>query len=226
MKSPFLFAAVLLAGLAVPALAAEKAQDKVPAKASAKSAPPAPSLSDLGHSFKNALTEEETSLLIEYMRDSVLAAFKDEEVTLPPDLAFKLEVLKQRLKKESNFYLDNLMKQLEADIKRSLKEKMEVPPPVPYTPPEVPLLRPAMKVPPPQPVPAANGAPPAMIQAPAAAIYAPPPTNFSPPPWGYVPWFYLPQPTYQAPNAQVPAYTPPEPPRFFPPAPAEAERPK
>jgi hypothetical protein len=200
MKLPTRFSAVLLAALAslaVPAPAAAQLPDKAPAR---------PTMSDIGHAFKNALTEEETRLLLEYMRDSVLAAFKDEEVTLPPDLAFKLEVLMQRLKKEGNFYLDNLVKQLEADIKRSLKEKMEPKPPVPYTPPEVPLLVPAMTTPATLPAPAANA------PAPAAAP-VPTPTNFSPPPWGWVPWFYVPQPTYQ-----VPAYTPPEVPRFVPPA--------
>lgn len=194
MKVPSRCLAALLAGLAAPVLAA----DPPPASSS---------LSDLGHSFKHALTEEETRLLIEYMRDSVLAAFKDEEVTLPPDLAFKLEVLAQRLKKESNFYLDNLMKQLEADIRRSLKEKMEVPPPVPYTPPAVPLLAPANKAPATSPAPAANAAPP-------APAYVPPPTNYNPAPWGYVPWFYFPQPP-----AQAPEYTPPPVPTYTPPAP-------
>jgi len=193
MKLPFRFIALLLAGLAAPVPAADKATTQAPA------VPATPSLSDLGHMLKSALSEEETNLLIEYMRDSVMAAFKDEEVTLPPDLAFKLEVMAQRLKKQSNFYLDNLLKQMEEDIKRSLKEKMEVPPPVPYTPPELPL--PAYTAP----------------ATPPAAVYAPPPTNYSPPPWGYVPWFYIPQPTYQA-----PAYTPPEPPRFIAPAPVPA----
>ncbi|MDP2835081.1 MAG: hypothetical protein Q8Q28_17615 [Pseudomonadota bacterium] len=184
MKLPYRFTALFLAGLAVPALAADKAPDKAPAKV----APAMPSLSDMGHMLKNALSEEETRLLIEYMQDSVMAAFKDEEVTLPPDLAFKLEVMAQRLKKQSNFYLDNLLKQMEEDIKRSLKEKMEVPPPVPYTPSEMPLL-PTYTAP---------------ATAP-AAVYAPPPTNYNPAPWGYVPWFYIPQPTYQA-----PAYPQPE----------------
>lgn len=197
MKLPFRFIAIFLAGLAMPALANDKPPEKAPGKSAS------PSLSDLGHSFKNALTEEETSLVIEYMRDSVLAAFKDEEVTLPPDLAFKLEVLMQRLKKESNYYLDNLMKQLEADIKRSLKKKMEVPPPTPYTPPPLPQLLPAMKAP-----------PPAAAMVPGAI----PPPDFVPPPgfvktpWGYLPWFFVPQPNYE-----TPAYTPPEPPRFVPP---------
>jgi hypothetical protein len=173
MKSPIFFVVPLLIGLAAPVSAADP------------TGAPSPSLSDLGRSFKNALTEEETSLLIEYMRDSVLAAFNDEEVSLPPDLAFKLAVLEQRLKKESNYYLDNFLKQLEEDIKRSLKEKMEVPPAQPYTPP------PASVVAPPE----------------------PPAPGYILTPWGYVPWFVLPQTNYT-----TPAYTPPELPRYNPPA--------
>jgi hypothetical protein len=192
MKPLFLLIALLL-GVVVPASAGDK-----PATTAS------PSLSDLGHAFKNALTEEETRLLIEYMRDSVLAAFNDEEVSLPPDLAFKLEVLMQRLKKESNYYLDNLMKQLEEDIKRSLKEKLEVPPPVPYTPPEVPLLLPAQA---PALPPANVTTPPASVYAPPAPAYVPPPTNYAPPPWGYAPWFYLPQPWYTPPVPVEPGNT-------------------
>jgi hypothetical protein len=139
----------------------------------------------------------------------VLAAFKDEEVTLPPDLAFKLEVLMQRLKKEGNFYLDNLLKQMEADIKRSLKEKMEPKPPVPYEPPALPLLVPAMQAP---------ATPPAALAPPAVAVPAVPPVTapagYVQTPWGYVPWFVVPQ----QPTTQVPAYTPPPQPAFSPPA--------
>ena len=202
MKLPARSIATLLAALASLAVlpAAAQAPDKAPAR---------PTMADLGHAFKNALTEEETRLLLEYMRDSVLAAFNDEEVTLPPDLAFKLEVLMQRLKKEGNFYLDNLLKQMEADIKRSLKEKMEPKPPVPYEPPAVPLLVPAMKAP---------ATPPAALAPPAVAVpTAPavaPPAGYVQTPWGYVPWFYAPP----QPATQVPAYTPPPQPAFSPPA--------
>ena len=184
----------LLAGLATPLAAAEQADA------------PSPSLSDLGRTFKNALSEEETRLLIEYMRDSVLAAFNDEEVALPPDLAFKLEVLQQRLKKESNYYLDNFLRQLEEDIKRSLKEKMESPPAKPYTPPPVPLLTPALNMPPPV------AAPPVAAQPLPAPPLAAPTAGYIQTPWGYVPWFFAPPPNYAAPG-----YTPPEPQRFVPP---------
>ena len=164
MNLPIPFIALLL-GLTGPASASDQGHS--------------PSLAELGHSFKNALTEEETRLLIGYMRDSVMAGFNDEEIALPADLAFKLQVLQQRLKKESNFYLDNFLKQLEQDIKRSLKEKMEPSPPVPYTTPELPFLQ--------------ASALPVAIPAPATQpVASTPPVSFSPPPWGYAPWFYLP----------------------------------
>lgn len=83
-----------------------------------------PSLSDLGKSLRNYFTQDELDLLVDYMKESVVAAFKGEEVYLPPDLAFKLEILLVRMKKEGVLYMDNLMKQLERDLKRSLKEKL------------------------------------------------------------------------------------------------------
>lgn len=105
--------------------------------ASAKAvAPAAPTLSDLGRSLRNYFTEDELSLLFQYMKESVIASFKGEEVSLPPDLAFKLEILLVRMKKESGHYMDNLINQLEKDLKNSLKEKLTPPPPKdqPYNP--------------------------------------------------------------------------------------------
>lgn len=89
--------------------------------------PPAPTLSDLGRSLRNYFTADELDILFQYMRDSVIAAFKGEEVTLPPDLAFKLEVLLARMKKEGGHYMDNLIRQLEKDLERNLKEKLAPP---------------------------------------------------------------------------------------------------
>ncbi len=98
--------------------------------------PPSPTLSDLGRSLRSYFTEEELSLLFQYMKESVMASFKGEEVFLPPDLSFKLEILLVRMKKESGHYMDNLIDQLEKDLKTSLKEKL-TPPPIkeqPYNP--------------------------------------------------------------------------------------------
>jgi hypothetical protein len=122
MKIPFIrpCALILAAGLGFPALAAEgvAAPDAITPSAS-------PTLSDLGRSLRSYFTEEELDLLFEYMRDSVIAAFKGEEVTLPPDLSFKLEILLVRMKKEGGHYMDNLIRQLEKDLERNLKEKLK-----------------------------------------------------------------------------------------------------
>jgi len=102
--------------------------------------PAAPTLSDLGRSLRHYFTEDELNLLFEYMKESVIASFKGEEVSLPPDLSFKLEILLVRLQKESDHYMDNLIKQIETDLKNSLKKKLKetlTPPPIkeqPYNP--------------------------------------------------------------------------------------------
>jgi hypothetical protein len=112
----------------------------MPAEPPPQAAPAAPTLSDLGRSLRNYFTEEELELLFQYMKESVIASFKDEEVSLPPDLSFKLEILLVRLKKESDHYMDNLIKQIEKDLKNSLKKKLKeslTPPPIkeqPYNP--------------------------------------------------------------------------------------------
>ena len=137
----------------VPAVPPTPAAPPAPTPPEAKTAPTGPSLSDLGKSLRNYFTEDELDLLFEYMKESVVAAFKGEEVTLPPDLAFKLEILLVRLQKEGGRYMDNLIQQLERDLKRSLKEKLAPPPgsapqaqpPLPQTTPSsVPATPPAL----------------------------------------------------------------------------------
>jgi hypothetical protein len=172
-------------GLAAPALAQE------PGKAPAGGAGGAsPSLSDLGRSLRSYFTEEELELLFQYMRDSVIAAFKGEEVALPPDLAFKLEILLVRMKKEGGHYMDNLIRQLEKDLERNLKEKLKeklAPPDVSastYTLPPLPAVA----------APAPSWTPPAPSQTPAPS---------------------LPAPTFPAPTYPAPTYTLPPLPFFF-----------
>jgi hypothetical protein len=128
----------------VPVMPAPPAAPAAP-QAEATSPPPAgPTLSDLGKSLRNYFTEDELDLLFEYMKEAVVAAFKGEEVALPPDLAFKLEVLLVRLQKEGGRYLDNLIQQLERDLKRSLKEKLLPPGAAPSpAPPALPQTTPA-----------------------------------------------------------------------------------
>lgn len=111
-----------------PVMPAPPAAPAVPAAVSppeaAVDSPAGPTLSDLGKSLRNYFTEDELDLLFEYMKESVVAALKGEEVHLPPDLAFKLEILLVRLQKEGGRYMDNLIQQLERDLKRTLKEKL------------------------------------------------------------------------------------------------------
>jgi hypothetical protein len=141
--SGFLLALALgMAGSVSPAAAANGAPASTPAPNGAPqvTAPASPTLSDLGRSLRSYFTEEELDLLFEYMRDSVIAAFKGEEVTLPPDLSFKLEILLVRMKKEGGHYMDNLIRQLEKDLERNLKEKLKPPEATTsqaYTPPPV-----------------------------------------------------------------------------------------
>jgi hypothetical protein len=112
-----------------PAAATESTQATAP---EAAGKPAAPTLADLGRSLRNYFTEEELSLLFQYMKETVMASFKGEEVILPPDLAFKLEILLVRLKREGGHYMDNLIMQLEQDLKNNLKKKLKetlTPPP-------------------------------------------------------------------------------------------------
>jgi hypothetical protein len=173
MQAPYLARRCLLALiLALPAVGQAADSGLAPADgAAASSAPAAPTLSDLGRSLRNYFTEDELKLLFEYMRDSVIASFKGEEVSLPPDLAFKLEVLLVRLKKEGGHYMDNLIRQLEKDLERNLKEKLAPPAPAGqpvYTPP----------------------APPASVPLFTPPVYQPP--AYQPPPMPVFSWPFLP----------------------------------
>lgn len=141
--------ALLLALASGPLLAANGNGAPMPVPPGpAVAAPPAPTLADLGSSLRSYFTEEELDILFQYMRDSVIAAFKGEEVFLPPDLSFKLEILLVRMKKEGGHYMDNLIRQLEKDLERNLKEKLKeklAPPDTsasPYAPPQPPVFVP------------------------------------------------------------------------------------
>ncbi len=199
IRSARLFAVLLSTGLCLPALAGNNgvppnaangqppAASAEPETRAAAPAPASPTLSDLGRSLRNYFTEDELDLLFEYMRDSVIAAFKGEEVYLPPDISFKLEILTMRMKKEGGHYMDNLIRQLERDLARGLKEKLTPPPlknqpyrlpplpapmaPLPPRPSQPPGLMPApLPAPAPAPAPVPTPAPaPAPTPAPAPA---------------------------------------------------------
>jgi hypothetical protein len=127
-----------------PAQPAQTAPQTPPSEEGAtEKVPQGPTLTELGRSLRDYFTEDELNLLFDYMKDSVVAAFKGEDVYLPPDLAFKLEILLARMKKQGGLYMDNLVKQLEEDLKRSLKDKLAPPGSLPPPPATLPQTTPA-----------------------------------------------------------------------------------
>jgi hypothetical protein len=114
--------------------AAPSAATPAEAPSAAPEAPPAqsPSLSDLGNSLRNYFTEDESKVLYEFMKDTLVSSLKGTEATtsLPPDLAFKMEVLIARMKREGGAYMDQLSQELDAEMKK----RNTLPPPVEYIP--------------------------------------------------------------------------------------------
>lgn len=125
--------------LFLPCLLALSALAAVPAQAAAEPPPvaepqPAPeaSLADMVKALSRFLTEEEMQLIYDYLWDSSVAALKGtpNEVELPPELAFKLAILQQRIVKEGGHYLAGLASKMEKDLAR-WREQMLTPPPPP-----------------------------------------------------------------------------------------------
>lgn len=86
-----------------------------------------PTLADMEGALRSYFSDEELRLLIDYAKAALVASLKGEDVYLSPDLAFKLEVLLVRMQKMGASYLDNLIKQMEHDLKQSLKESLRLP---------------------------------------------------------------------------------------------------
>lgn len=138
---------VLLAGLlAAPALAAElpatPAPDMPAPTAPAPGAPetatpvvPEVNLVDTIKALSKFLNEEEVQLIYDYLWDSSIATLKGEpdDATLPPEVAFKLAILQQRIMKEGGAYLEGLSRKMEADLADYWRNRVLTPaPPVPY----------------------------------------------------------------------------------------------
>lgn len=73
---------------------------------------PSPSLIGLLGSLTAYLSQDDIELLYIYLRDTAIASLlgrDTEDVYLPPDLAFKMEVLQQRAIKEGNHYLQTVV---------------------------------------------------------------------------------------------------------------------
>jgi len=128
---------VLLAVLlAAPTLAAEQPAtppDGVPGTAAP--AVPEVNLVDTVKALSKFLNEEEVQLIYDYLWDSSIATLKGEpdDATLPPEVAFKLAILQQRIMKEGGAYLEGLSRKMEADLADYWRNRVLTPaPPVPY----------------------------------------------------------------------------------------------
>lgn len=130
-------AAALLAGLALwqtPAWPQEPPRSEPPAPSAEQSM----DLDAVARRLRNYFTEEELHTLFDYLRDASIAALqgKGEEVLMPPDLAFKMAILQERMMREGHYQMQLMMKQLERDIDRALKDLFTFPPPTGQAQPE------------------------------------------------------------------------------------------
>lgn len=137
--------ALLATTLALACQAAEPPQASGPNGntngSAAKTAPGSPqapspeaSLVDMVRALSQFLTEEEVQMVYDYLWDSSIATLKgsNEEITLPPDLVFKLAILQKRIEKEGGHYLEGLALKMEKDLAHWRESLNNPPPPPPY----------------------------------------------------------------------------------------------
>lgn len=75
------------------------------------------------------LTPYDMAELSRYLFEVVMDFFKGtQEAKLPPDLAFKLAVLEQRFKREGDVYMQQVLRDLDRNIRRFLSEILRIPP--------------------------------------------------------------------------------------------------
>lgn len=81
------------------------------------------------------LTPADMADLSRFMFEVVMDFFKGtQEASLPPDLVFKLAVLEQRFKREGDVYMQQVLRDLDRDIRRFLTENLPFLPPLPVLP--------------------------------------------------------------------------------------------
>jgi hypothetical protein len=93
-----------------------------------------PDISEMTARLRSFITDEEMELLYDFMSDSAIAALGGDEVEpLPPELEFKLAILRERLYKEGNAAMQSLMLFLQREFEDTLK-KFQSPAPAPAPP--------------------------------------------------------------------------------------------
>ncbi len=89
-------------------------------------------LADIGKRIWSNFTEEEIDLMFDFMRDTALSALKERDVEpLPPELEFKLEILRERMIKEGNAAWQIMLRDMQRKLDKTLKELKPPPPPPP-----------------------------------------------------------------------------------------------
>ncbi len=114
---PVLISAVLMAG---PAWA----QTQPPAAA------PQQKHKSQGLNLNAFLSDDETQMLLDYMHDAFDAAMKGEEAPpMPPELAFKLAIIQQRVLIQGNAAVEEFMLMLQKELDKAIKQMQKQHPP-------------------------------------------------------------------------------------------------
>lgn len=96
----------------------------------AADAPPQEAPPPVGLPFNAFLSEDEMRLLFDYTRDAMIAAMKGERYRMPPELAHTLARVQERLMRQGNAAVRQMMELLQNELDRALEE-MKPPAPEP-----------------------------------------------------------------------------------------------
>ena len=96
----------------------------------AADAPPQEAPPLAGLPFNAFLSEDELRLLFDYTRDAMIAAMKGERYRMPPELAHTLARVQERLMRQGNAAVRQMMEMMQKDLERALEE-MKPPAPEP-----------------------------------------------------------------------------------------------
>jgi hypothetical protein len=133
----FLLAALLLTFLGAT-LPARAQGNGAPVPATPPAEQVAPAKPGWGLSISNFLSDDEMDMLFDYLRDSFIATMRNdpEGATMAPELAFKLAILRQRLIKEGDAAVQQLMQALQKEMDRAQREynQRQAPPQAPPQP--------------------------------------------------------------------------------------------
>lgn len=121
-----LVTALMLGVLVAPACADSPDVPALPLPAPT-TAPPLPDLQRWGELLGKYFTENDIRMIFDYLGESTLSALRGEETPMPPELVLKLEILKKRLEKEGAASTDALLKWLDQELQRSLKQLQPLP---------------------------------------------------------------------------------------------------